>query len=929
MIMTYSKSQARVDEGTLSFTIGIFNKRTDTFITDFFSYEDIKENRKEMKLKRFAIPQELSSIPDLYLVGMVMLVDTTVEANKCQGVGVLPLDQFFNKLKKRHTADALKERIGLTEKGAGRKETVELPLQFTRNHIVSIPESIKRIIDEGKNRAGRMKEEITLLESTFHIKKVDRFRLNPKDFVFEKTSDPTLHDRHLHKFILTIDVGKFTGKNTMFGDSFEISLDVEILDDEGALIECIKTTNNDKFRSQYKAATSPNNTNCVWKENIHIELKENWKYHQVRFNFSKHQERQHKKAYGFAFMKLCSDKGVFVSDGNHSLNVFQIHSKAKVDVADYIDKPFEVDKNRKEVKSLNHQKYSLYQNDSFNVKTKLISTQITDDAKINDLLELPGKMDKVEMTLTKFSHLEVNPSKRILFLTDILNVLWKVIEEDPKQEKLVFDAFVQTIHPIITNKTDFGYALEFLERYIEEEFTSSQVYDPLVNAFEKMLGQERSDFFHQEDICKYALMSMKIISKFIVTAYLNANAKGDGSMEFYKQEQEKFYKIIDVMENYMQKEESKEHHMKAFKAFFEVENVEILNLIISNHHILKVLGATLESLESQTDAAKYKIVIDLLNSKLFYEETRALVEIATKLIESSIPRSHGNDCPLNDRTKATLLPLVKTLYGKIKTLMSVEKQELMEYIVERILPLLIKITPKHPKRGSDEDILLFAFLCEVDMVALDKLSESKDFPLLLNKLFEIIQNQTDTKSKISEGSFISELSYEFRVKIFYELAKVLDLISDTVMTLEIQNNSTNITVINNMFLAIASIASTKEVMFYNLNSIQKRNKYLAQYGDIQHLLCSILQKSVVAIFPDKMYYVLSYYPHKIDVMEAIFTTSLEVKGESREIAISLLLSCIDAEFFETGYDGKMNKNISLTYSWFISRIIKSFRNINV
>ena len=55
----------------------------------------------------------------------------------------------------------------------------------------------------------------------------------------------------------------------------------------------------------------------------------------------------------------------------------------------------------------------------------------------------------------------------------------------------------------------------------------------------------------------------------------------------------------------------------------------------------------------------------------------------------------------------------------------------MEYIVERILPLLIKITPKHPKRGSDEDILLFAFLCEVDMVALDKLSESKDFPLLL------------------------------------------------------------------------------------------------------------------------------------------------------------------------------------------------------
>ena len=60
--------------------------------------------------------------------------------------------------------------------------------------------------------------------------------------VFEKVSDPTLHDRGVNKMILTLDHGKFKGGTGFFVDEFEISLDVEAKDDEGKPVYCFKTS---------------------------------------------------------------------------------------------------------------------------------------------------------------------------------------------------------------------------------------------------------------------------------------------------------------------------------------------------------------------------------------------------------------------------------------------------------------------------------------------------------------------------------------------------------------------------------------------------------------------------------------------------------------------------------------------------------------
>ena len=132
--------------------------------------------------------------------------------------------------------------------------------------------------------------------------------------------------------ILTLDSGRFSGGQKLFGESFEISLNVEILDEEGVMIECIKSFSFDRYSSNYKAITSPTNIRCEWKENIHIELRENWKNLHLRFNLYKHHDSSQSKPYGFAFLKCCTENGVFIFDGMHNLNVYQIHRHHNVDV---------------------------------------------------------------------------------------------------------------------------------------------------------------------------------------------------------------------------------------------------------------------------------------------------------------------------------------------------------------------------------------------------------------------------------------------------------------------------------------------------------------------------------------------------------------------------------------------------------------------
>ena len=320
LIKLKSTCSEKIEEGTLNILLGLFDQKKNSFVTEFIKYKDLKamaKKRKNIDI-RFAIPQDFESFQELFLVSLVMLLDK-VGAHKCQGVGVTRLTKLVE------TSDNVENN-----------RYFEIPVLFTRSLAVPVTETIKRLA-KGENNPKEMSQ---LLLSKFEVKKMDRFYLDTSNIIFEKNvTEPTLREGGVHKFILTIDSGKFSGGQKLFGESFEISLDVEILDEEGQMIECIKSfcidyTKGyiDKYSSHYKAIASPTNNKCEWKENIQIELKENWKNHHLRFNFYKHHDSSQRKPYGFAFLKFCTENGVFISDGLHDLNVYQIHRQQNVDV---------------------------------------------------------------------------------------------------------------------------------------------------------------------------------------------------------------------------------------------------------------------------------------------------------------------------------------------------------------------------------------------------------------------------------------------------------------------------------------------------------------------------------------------------------------------------------------------------------------------
>ena len=101
---------------------------------------------------------------------------------------------------------------------------------------------------------------------------------------------------------------------------------MELLDDEGQKIECIKTSYSDVKSKIYQTIICPQNINCVWKENVHIELSENWKNQHLKFTIYKHNS-PNKKPFGFAFLKLQEkDTEVFVADSAINLNFFQFQN---------------------------------------------------------------------------------------------------------------------------------------------------------------------------------------------------------------------------------------------------------------------------------------------------------------------------------------------------------------------------------------------------------------------------------------------------------------------------------------------------------------------------------------------------------------------------------------------------------------------------
>ena len=197
---------------------------------------------------------------------------------------------------------------------------------------------------------------------------------------------------------------------------------------------------------------------------------------------------------------------------------------------------------------MNTSKFSLLANDFIHLRTKLVSTEITNDKNIHDILRIPHEDIKKETLmeiLSNYNKENDNTPQRMLFMTDILEALWNIFDNCTLEDDIegaqemslhVFRAFVQTVHPLITNKREFGYATEYLDSYIETRFNCKAVFNKFINAFTTLIHSKEDD-----ELIKYALMSMKISFKFIIKAFnIKLLQNSDGS----EQDRAKFSRLI-------------------------------------------------------------------------------------------------------------------------------------------------------------------------------------------------------------------------------------------------------------------------------------------------------------------------------------------------------------------------------------------------
>ena len=174
-----STSQEKIEQGTLNYTLAIFDSKLNSFSTNFFSYENMTDPKKNMK-KRFAFDKSFKTTPNSYLVAMVVLTDNS-GANKCKGVGVVKLDN----------------------PDIDQDKAVDIEIRSTRNLSVPVPDIIKRFIKE----ESQMKED-TLLVLPFKFKVLDQLSLDANDVILEKVSELGLRDVGVNRLVLTIDTGK-------------------------------------------------------------------------------------------------------------------------------------------------------------------------------------------------------------------------------------------------------------------------------------------------------------------------------------------------------------------------------------------------------------------------------------------------------------------------------------------------------------------------------------------------------------------------------------------------------------------------------------------------------------------------------------------------------------------------------------------------
>ncbi|XP_071827704.1 dedicator of cytokinesis protein 1-like isoform X3 [Apostichopus japonicus] len=298
-----------------------------------------------------------------------------------------------------------------------------------------------------------------------------------------------------------------------------------------------------KYQETFKVAI-PIEEFC--QPNTHVRLT-------FRHRSSTEAKDKQEKPFGLSYLRLMTDIGTTVPNGNHDLLVFK-GDKSQDQSTGYLELP----NTKQDLESGNHSSqntkkgFYINSNHAFQISTVVCSTKLTQNVDLLGLLKWRSDQDHIRESLE--SLMKVDGEEVVKFLQDTLDALCGIMAENPQSEAYdepVFNALVFIIGLIADRK--YQQFRPVLDTYIREHYSITFADRKMMKILKTYLDNS-SDISEEESTAHEplykALKSAEYLFKFVLRSrvlFVDLHGESTGKQHFETSVREVFHSLSWLM----------------------------------------------------------------------------------------------------------------------------------------------------------------------------------------------------------------------------------------------------------------------------------------------------------------------------------------------------------------------------------------------
>ncbi|XP_076248536.1 dedicator of cytokinesis spg isoform X2 [Calliopsis andreniformis] len=406
--------------------------------------------------------------------------------------------------------------------------------------------------------------------------------------------------------------GKSTGKN--------IEVTILVLDADGQPLEgCLFGAAGMEGSSEYQSLVIYHHNSPAWAETVRLAIPIDKFYgSHVRFEF-RHcstREKNDKKLFSFAFVRLMEPGGATLQDGAHELYIYKCEDRSKLDSLSYLSLP----SSAREPNATGSPAFSRSPKEFVLIRTLLCSTKLTQNVDLLSLLQWKAHPELISDTLGRV--LRLDGEELVKFLQDILDALFSMFHTEngnsTTHSGLVFQVLVSIFSLLEDSK--FEHFKPVMDAYISGHFAAALVYKGLQTSV-----QHCADWVtvteKQEPIIK-CFRSLEYIFKFMIQSrLLFARATAGECEDSFKRD---LYRVFAALNKMLGLQQEMVLHSQIALLHSISAVFEQLMAVLPVLKVAKLTCTMLDSLPRepplQLTQAKLTAIKNLTTSSLFRED---------------------------------------------------------------------------------------------------------------------------------------------------------------------------------------------------------------------------------------------------------------------------------------------------------------------